>query len=342
MAGKADKDEEKDDDIVVVEEPDTVVDAGEIDSTAEGEKEEKKVVQKKTPVKKRGNDQQKRLNELWLGKREAETEANRQAGIAAQERNKNTQYEQITASALEDSLNAKRELLTEKLANAKDQPEVAKLTAELTKVEAQSAQIERYKIENKVNPQQKEQQPQQRQQVQEQVSPDEIYDRMSPSGKKWLDENSDWYDDNGENHDPEKSGDVKYYANTLEQELINKGRGAEIGTKAYFNKINDYIKQNWSDDMQDEADDEDEQPAAPQKKNYAAPVGNRSAQSPSSGARKEYKISQSEKEMALSLDMKDTKGNSLSDNEKIKRFIGLRENTPSDGPISMKTMKKGS
>ncbi len=81
-------------------------------------------------------------------------------------------------------------------------------------------------------------------------------------------------------------------------------------------------------------------PIAP-KKNYAAPVGNRNTQSPSLGARKEYKITQSEKEMALSLDMKDARGNSLSDNDKIKRFLDLREKVPADGPISMKTLRKG-
>jgi hypothetical protein len=339
MAGKA-KEDEIEDDVVIVEEPEAVVDVGEIDSTEEVKKEKEPVVQKKTPVKKRGNDQQKRLNEIWLGRKQAEEEANRQAAIATQERAKNAQYEQITASALEENINTKRELLTERLANAKDQAEVAKITAELTKVEAQGAQIDRYKIENKIQPQ-KPQEQQKQERHQEPASPDEIYERMSPSGKKWLDENNDWYADDSENHDPEKSGDVKYYAQTLEQELVRSGRGAEIGTRSYFNKINDYIKQNWSDNMPEETDDEEEAPSVQQKKNYAAPVGNRNAQTPNPGSRKEYKISQSEKEMALALDMKDKMGNPLSDNDKIKRFINLRESVPSDGPISMKTMKKG-
>lgn len=339
MAEKA-KEDEVEKDIVIVEEPEAIMDAGELDSSTEDEKP--KVVQKKTPVKKRGNDQQKRLNEIWLGRKQAEEEANRQAVIATQERAKNSQYEQITASALEENLNTKRELLTERLANAKDQADVAKLTAELTKVEAQSAQIDRYKLENRVHPQQSAlESPQKPSQQDIQLSPEDAYERMSPAGKKWLDENNDWYANDSENHDPEKSGDVKYYAQTLEQELIRSGRGAEIGTRAYFNKINDYIKQNWSNDMQDDVNEEDEAPSAPQKRNYAAPVGNRSAQNPSPNGRKEYKISQSEKEMALSLDMKDKKGNSLSDNDKIRRFISLRESVPSDGPISMKTMRKG-
>lgn len=340
MAEKA-KEDEVENDITVVEEPEVSVDAGELDSSTDNEKEKEKVVQKTKPVRKRGNDNQKQINALWLKRKEAEEEANRQAGIAAQERAKTSQYEQITASALEENLNTKRELLTERLANAKDQTEVAKITAELTKVEAQSAQIDRYKIENRIQPQQKPQDQSQQQQQDMAVSPEDAYERMSPAGKKWLDENNDWYAVDSENHDSEKSGDVKYYAQTLERELLSSGRGAEIGTRAYFNKINDYIKQNWSDDMREDTSDEDEVLATPQKRNYAAPVGNRSVQNAPPNARKEYKISQSEKEMALSLDMKDKSGNSLSDNDKIKRFINLRESVPSDGPISMKTLRKG-
>ena len=326
------KEDDVEDNIVVVEEDEPVVDAGELDSSAEGEKEKEKVVQKTKPVRKRGNDQQKRLNEIWLGKKQAEEEANRQAAIAAQERAKNSQYEAITASALEENLSTKRELLTERLASAKDQAEVAKITAELSKVEAQSAQIDRYKIENKIQPQQQNQQQQQQQDEYRHPQP-----QSNPLLNKWLDENNDWYARDSENYDADKAHDVTLYAKSLEE---NPSIDYPIGSKAYFNKINDYIKQNWSNDMPDDSEDEEETPA-PQKRNYAAPVGNRNAQNPSPGAKKEYKISQAEKEMALALDMKDKKGNSLSDNDKIKRFISLRESVPSDGPISMKTLRKG-
>lgn len=337
----SDKDEDKDDIIIVDDQENDKIDTGDIDSSKEGDAD--KVVQKKTPVRKRGNDAHKRLNEIWLGKKEAEEEANRQAHIAAQERAKNAQYEQITASALEENLNTKRDLLRERLVRAQensDPNKIAEIQIELGRVEAQSAQIERYKIENRVQPQNQQEQPRKQQSQETQVSPDEMYERMSPAGKKWLDENSDWYDSTGDNHDSEKSGDVKYYAQTLEQELIGSGRAAEIGTRAYFNRINDYIKQNW-DDAQDDSGDEDNTPPIQQKKNYAAPVGNRALQGNQNPARKEYKITQAEKELALSLDSKDTKGKPLSDNDKIRRFIGLRDSTPSSGPISMRTIHKG-
>lgn len=338
MAGK---DDEKDDIIIVEGEEADNAASGDIDSSKEGDAE--KVAQKKTPVRKRGNDQQKRLNEIWLGRKEAEEAAMREADRARVAEARSTQYEQITASALEENTNTKRELLKERLIRAQetgDAKSIAEIQVSLGKVEAEAAQIERYKIENKI--QQKPQQPApQRQQQEVQVSPDEMYDRMSPAGKKWLDDNNDWYADDSENHDPEKSGDVKYYAQTLEQDLIRSGRAAEIGTRGYFNTINNYIKQNWSDNVQGDDDEENDAPAIQPKKNYAAPVGNRSANATPNPTRREYKITQAEKELALSLDTKDTKGKPLSDNDKIKRFIGLRDSTPSSGPISMKTISKG-
>ncbi len=340
MAGKADKEDDIDNDIIITEEPETVIDAGDIDSSSEGE-EKKPVVQKTKVAKKRGNNQDVRMKELWLDRKQAEDEANRQAQIAAQERAKNTQYEQITASALEENINTKRELLKEKMIRAQESQDakaIGEITVELGKVEAQSAQIDRYKIENRVQPQQQQQEPhrQQQQSHQKEVSFDDFYESLPVAGKSWVDQNRDWYDPSSETFNPEMASDVTLYAQSLER---NPGE-TPVGTRAYFNKINNYIKQNWSNDMQDE-EEEESAPVAQRKQNYAAPVGNRSAQTPSPGARKEYKISQSEKEMALSLDMKDKQGNSLSDNDKIKRFIALRESVPSDGPISMKTLRKG-
>lgn len=339
MAGKQDKKESKDDNenIVVIEEPEAEEKiSGEIDSSQEEEKEK---LQNKIPIKKRGNDNQKRINELWLKRKEAEDNAKRESERAQKAAAKNTEYERITASALEENINTKRELLTDRLIRANeagDAKKAGEITAELSKIEAQSAQIERYKLENQISPQQQKQQSE----VQtKEISPEEMYDNLSPAGKKWMDDNKDWYDESGENHDPERVSDVTYYAQKLEQEYVGSGRSSEIGTRAYFRKIDDYIKKNWNDDVPDEKD-EDESVVQP-KKNYAAPVGNRALPNSAPGARKEYKITQAEKEMALSLDRKSKDGKSLSDNDKIKHFINLREGTPQSGPISMSTIKRG-
>ncbi len=335
----AEKDKELEDDIVVVDEsePQEEKKAPETEEDSDGESQEidssKEQEKKKRTPKKRGNDRDKRINELWLKVKEKEDEVRRTNDIASSERAKNGEYEKITASALEENINTKRELLTERLIRAQengDTKKSAEITAELSKVEAQSAQIERYKLESQVQGQK--QPPAERQDEKKLQSPDEVYERMSPSGKKWLDDNNDWYDANGENHDPEKSADVTYYAQTLEAEYKASGRTAEIGTRAYFRKIDDYIKNNWDNDMEDS-----EEPQTQSRKDYAAPVGNRH-NSPSSPTKKEYKITQSEKEFALSRDTKDSSGKPLSDNDKLKRFIKMRENVPANGPISMKTI----
>lgn len=335
MAAENKDDDINDTDIVVVDDPSLAVDAGELDSSAETDAE--KVVQKKTPAKKRGNDQQKRINEIWLGRKQAEENALQEANLRRAAEEKNAQYEQITASALEENLNTKRELLKERLVRAQevsDPNKIAEIQVELGKVEAQSAQIDRYKIENRVQPQQQQDRQQNTQQAPQTI--DDLYEALPQTGKNWIDANREWYDPSSESYNSEMAADVTHYARMLEK---SASTDAPPGTRAYFKKIDDYVKQNWGDNVQN--DEEDEATPVPQKKNYAAPVGNRSVSANPPGARKEYKITQAEKEMALSSEAKDKTGRPLSDNDKIKRFISLREGTPSSGPISIDTIRRG-
>lgn len=335
---KKQEDLEPEDEIVVIDEPQ--VTSGEIDSTEE-EESTKEVKQKTKPVKKRGNDHQKRISELWMQRKEAEDLARKEAASATAERARNAEYEKITASALEENIATKRELLTERLQRAEEAGDTAakaKITAEMGKIEAQAAQMDRYKIENQVRqPDNQRQQVQQRQQ-EEPVGPasfEDLYDSLNETGKKWLDAKRDWYDNQSDNYDEERVADVTLYARGLEAAFERNGSGAPPGSKGYFRQIDDYIKQNWSDDVTDENED-----PAP-RKNYAAPVGNRGSTPTQNGARKEFKITPAEKEMALSLDSKDKTGKPLSDADKIKRFLTVRDSIPSSGPISMATIRKG-
>lgn len=326
--------------VVEVPEEQETVSTGEVDSSAEDEKEKKKARRGADGNKKRGNDASKKINDLWLKVQHANSEsalAKKQANDAAA---KNSEYEKITAAALEENLNTKRELLKERLVRAQendDKTKVAEFTAELSKIEAQSAQIERYKIENQVkSPQEKQKEPStQEEQVQQPLSVDDLYDRMNAVGKKWIDDNRDWYDPSSESYNEEMAQDVTLYAQSLER----IPGGFPAGTKGYFKQINEYIKQNWSD-----AVEEDEEPVekTPPQKTYSAPVGNRGlSQTPTQGQRKEYKITQAEKEMALNSPAKGKDGRPLSDADKIKRFISIREGTPKEGPISRGTIRKG-
>ncbi len=327
------KDDEKDDNILVVEDQDPIEDiSGEIDSSGEEEKD------KKRPVKKRGNDNQKRINELWMKRKEAEDEAGRQAAAAQSATAKSSEYERITASALEENINTKRELLTERLIRARESGDAkkdAEITAELSKIEAQAAQIERYKIENQVRTVKKEDGNRHESQNQTPQTFDDIYESQNKFGKEWLDKSRDWYDNSSDDYDHDRVSDVTLYARSLEENFVRNGNGFPPGSKGYFKQIDDYDKQNWGDEVQEE------EGKYPQKKNYAAPVGNRSAGSTPNSTRKEYKISQQEKEFALALNTKGKDGKPLSDDDKIKRFVSLREGTPASGPINMQSIRKG-
>lgn len=337
--------EKNEDEISIVEEEeveelksdDEKDDQKEIDSTKDDEKKE--VVQKKKPVRKRGNSANQKINQLWQDAKRKQEEL--RAANA-----KNSEYEKITASALEESINSKRELIKERLARAQesdDHAKIAELTSELSRVDAQAAQFERYKLEHRVHGDKNQQkQPQQVREegYEDEPSPppsfDDLYERQNKAGKAWLEGNRDWYDSDSDNYDEDKVADVTYYAQSLEQMFARTGQGFPPGSRGYFSAIDKYIKENWGENVQE--DEEEHVQPAPKIKSYAAPVGNRGAGN-GQQKKKEYKITRDEKEMAINMKMKGKDGRELSDDEKIKRFVQLRESTPSSGPISAKNIR---
>lgn len=341
--------EEKDDDISIVEaiESESVDVEGEskdLDSTKDDEKPK---VAQKTKVEhkkrggggKRGNDGDVRIKELWAKAKEKEA-------MLAHAQSKNAEYEKITASALEESINYKRELLKDRIVRAKeadDSQKEAELLAELSKVDAQAAQIDRYKLEKSVNQQEKPR-PQQEQEYdyssQSPASFDDIYERQNRVGKEWLEKNKDWYDSDADDYDEDKVSDVTYYAQSLEANFARSGTGFPPGSKGYFAAIDKYIKENWSDNQVTEENNDEQEISAPKSKHYAAPVGNRNASPNNPVKKKEYKITRDEREMAIHMKMKGKDGRELPDDEKIKRFVQLRETTPQSGPISIKDVRR--
>lgn len=338
-----DEDGSAEEEIVIVDDPQEEVEtSGDIDSSRdeETEKKEKKSRRGGDGNQKRGNDAQKRLNTLWQKKKEEQQQKEAALRDLAAERTRSAEMTKITSSALEDSLNAKKELLTERLVRAQeseDHKKVAEITGEMSKVEAQSARLEQYKMENQINSKTDTPNARHSQNTREEATPtpDEVYENMSPAGKAWLDSNRDWFDQEGEGYDAEKAADVVYYAGLLERE----GR-FPIGTRAYFKQIDTYIKENWEEGEEDVSEDPKPTPKPGFKQTtQSAPVSRGGSGKPSGGG-KQYKLTQSEKEMALSMDAYDKSGRSLSETDKIKKFIGLKETTPGSGPISMKTIRR--
>lgn len=335
---------ELEDDSVVVEVPENEDDGSEEvkidDGSVDSSEEEDKPVQRKK--RKRGNDAQKAIKEQWKKVQDAERARQEAEALAANEAQRAKTFEGITENALTDQFRTARELAMYKLRDAKareDIEEETKIMAEISELDAQAAQLKRYKIENETR---KEPVKPQREETQNEPvdSFDAFYKQSPPATRKFMDENKSWLDQNSEDYDEEKTQDVIAYGANLEKELIAQGRAAEIGTIAYYKKLNKYIKENWDDnEMEDESEDE-----APVKKTFgkqpnAAPVGGRA---PSGTKEKQgsVRLSKEEVSFALSLPLKHPNGRDYSDDEKLKAHALSKRNTPESGAITINSRRR--
>lgn len=338
------QEKEIDDDSVVVAIPDNEDDGSEEikidDGSVDSSEEEEKPTQRKK--RKRGNDAQKAIKEQWKKVQDAEREKTDALALAASESQRAKTFEGITENALTGQFEAARELAMMKLRDAKAREDIdaeTKIMAEISQLDAQSAQLKRYKIENETR---KEPAKERREESVEEpvVGFDAFYKNSPPATRKFMDENKSWLDASSDDYDEEKTQDVIAYGANLEKELAAQGRGAEIGTIAYYKKLNKYIEENWSDsEMEDEAEDE-----APVKKTFgkqqtAAPVGSRA---PSGNKEKagSVRLSKEEVSFALSMPLKHPNGREYSDDEKLKAHAVSKRSTPESGAITVNSRRK--
>lgn len=316
---------------------DVKIDDGSVDSSDDDEKPAK--VSKK---RKRGNDAQKAIKEQWKKVQDAERRAEEAERRAEAESQRAKTFEGITENALTGQFQAERERAMMKLRDAKAREDIeaeTKYMAEISELDAQSAQLKRYKIENETR---KEPVKAQREESQDEpvVGYEAFYEKSPPAQKKWMQENREWLDPDSDDYDEEKTQDIITYGANLDRELDAQGRGAEKGTIAYFKKLNKYIKENWDDsEMEDEADDE-----APVKKVFgkqqtAAPVGGRSSGNSAEKAGS-VRLTKSEVDFALSMPLRHPNGREYSDNEKLKAHALSKRNTPATGAITMSSKRR--
>lgn len=307
------------------------------DDSGEEVKQEDKPKKKKT---RRDDAFSQQVRKLMWEKQEAADRAAKLEEELVAERTARAKMEGITTQSLEDSLQSKSGLLTRQLEAAhaeQDAAKIANVTAELSKVEAQKAQLERYKIENSTKAQQKSVEKPARQEHQEaDTSFDGLYETGTPQMRSWLDTNRDWYHPDSENFNQDMVDDVTAKASKLEQEWARTGRASDIGTRAYFNAINRYIEDNWTS--------ESDKPVQTQNKTgYAAPVNNRSSSSRPDPKKDVVTLTREEREMALNIEIKHKNGRSYTDEEKIKEFATnkrLLRNSPANEPININTLRK--
>ena len=335
---------ELEDDSVVISVPETEDDGSEeikVDDGSVDSSEEDSQVAKTAKKRKRGNNGEKVIKEQWKKIQDAQRRLQETENRLEAEAERAKTFEGITENALTGQFQAARELAMMKLRDAKAREDIeaeTKYMAEISELDAQSAQLKRYKIENETRkPAEKEARGEPEQEPV--VGFDAFYEKSPPATRKFMDENKDWLDPNSDNYDEEKTQDIIAFGANLERELAAQGRGAEIGTVAYYKKLNKYIKENWDEEMEDESTEE-----APIKKTFgkqqtAAPVNGRGtgATVPKSGS---VRLSKSEVDFALSMPLKHPNGREYTDDEKLKAHSLSKRNTPESGAITVNSRRR--
>lgn len=295
---------------------------GEVDSSDDEEEERRK------KKRKRGGNPQAKIKELWQREQDSKARIQQLEQEKIQSDQRAGKFQEIAVTNAEANLNAQKQFLESELRVAHetaDAAKIAKVTSQLSQVQADEAQLKRYKTETFIEGKPVVQQQQQpiRQQVeqapQNNNTLDDLYDNGTQSTRKWLDENRSWFDSESEDFDEDRASDVTDFARNLEQKLIREGRPEEIQTSAYYRRINEYIRENFSDEG-----------AEPEKKSFnrpsggAAPVNSRSQ---NTQQKKPVTISLAEKNMALSLNLRHPNGVDYTDPEKIRAYVAGKSDT---------------
>lgn len=313
-------------------------DDGEIDSSNEDESDGGQQ-DKKKKGRRRGNDLNKRLKELWAKHQDSQRLLQEERIAKDTESQRSSKAMETAQNAIEKMLDTQRENLELKLEAAKNAGDVekeVKLSTALTEIMAQKAQLDRYKMERQVEPDAKS--PTKQPQVI--TSYDDLIDSSAPAQARWLSENRDWFDVDSEDYDADRSEDVRYFVRNLERQLIAQGRGAEIGTLGYCKQIDKYITENWSDEVSEVDEKPSKSTQVNRKAGNSLPASNR-APGTQAPVKKQLKFTSAEKELALSMPLRHPNGADYSDEEKIRAYVYNRENGPKTGPISARNLKKG-
>lgn len=328
-------DQEIEDEIVIADEPEIVVEGdepeiekkpndGSVDSTDDDVEE-----QRKKKRKRGGGNAQAKIKELWQREQDSKAEIARLKAEKQAEATKAGKYQEIAVNNAEANLTTQKKLLEQELRYAHetaDSAKIAKITSDLSQVQADEAQLKRYKMESSINarPDAPAVADTPARATQTETSTlDDLYENGTASTRNWLDSNREWFDSESDGFDEEKAADVADFARNLERKLATQGRAEEVQTAAYYRRINEYIKENWSDT-------DEEEDVAPVKKSFnrgnggAAPVTSRAPNTKPAGAKKEIKMSVAERDFAVSLNLRHPNGTDYSDAEKIKAYVRNR------------------
>jgi len=179
-----------------------------------------------------------------LAKRAAEAEARAvDAERRAAERDQQLATERtVQVGAMENALKAELTSVKRELVDAKtigDYSAEAEATAKLAKLSADLSAVEAFRASQ---PRQQEQtQQQERQAPQQRQAP------SNPVKDAWVTTNS-WFDRNSPDYDQEMAIDATAFAQKLEARLQRDGKANEIGTPQYFTLIDEHINKLYPED----------------------------------------------------------------------------------------------
>lgn len=227
-------------DDLVVEEADESQDK----ATPEPESEPEPEQEEERP--KRAGRLQQRLENL--ARRAADAEA-----ALERERHQRVQYENQLAAErvaqvgqMENSLktelaSAKREFIDAKTVG--DYNAEAEATTRIAKLSADISAVEAYRAQNSQSRQEEERQQQPRQQPRQQA-------QVAPETAAWVAANS-WFVPNTPEYDEELAAEAQHFARKMEIRLKREGKADQIGSREYFAIIDEHIRGEFPDAFED-------------------------------------------------------------------------------------------
>lgn len=223
-------------------------DEGNIDpeiDPGEGESESPKEepvspVRTTTPEKTKYNREKRKNKELEYKLKQLEEEITKQKHIAEKS-------SEIAMSQYDRTVQLDMDRAKSKLTKALEDGDIsvqAEMTAELALLAAKAEQLNVWKSQKQIDEENRPptqinrgQQPQANQ-ADEDYEPEEI---ENPIMAKWINDNT-WFNQQSDDFDPEMYEEVLGFATAYDKKLARIGQSNKIGTREYFDEINNYVR----------------------------------------------------------------------------------------------------
>lgn len=231
-------------------------DEGNIDpeiDPGEGESESPKEepvspVRTTTPEKTKYNREKRKNKELEYKLKQLEEEITKQKHIAEKS-------SEIAMSQYDRTVQLDMDRAKSKLTKALEDGDIsvqAEMTAELALLAAKAEQLNVWKSQKQIDEENRQPtqinrgQQSQANQADEDYEPEEI---ENPIMAKWINDNT-WFNQQSDDFDPEMYEEVLGFATAYDKKLARTGQSNKIGTREYFDEINNYVRSEFNSEPQ--------------------------------------------------------------------------------------------